>query len=157
MLKVGERAPAFELTATNGERYQLGHALTLLLFFKVSCSTCHYAWPFYERLYEAYKDKGLRVWGISQNSAGKTREFQERYGATFPHLVDDQLRESQVYDPEFTPTGYLVNDRQEIIDLIMSWNMDELNRLSRHIATILHVPQRTIFEPGENVLLFKPG
>jgi peroxiredoxin len=57
-LAVGARAPDFELKTLDGKRGWLGEELSrgpvVLAFFKVSCPTCQYAFPFLERLHKAY-------------------------------------------------------------------------------------------------------
>jgi peroxiredoxin len=157
MLSIGDRAPDFELTAVNGERYSLDDKLTLAIFFKTSCPTCQYAWPFYERLYKELGGAGLLVWGISQHDREKTRQYANKYGTTFPHLIDEGWKVSRQYDPVFVPTGYLIDSNKRIVETFTSWNRDELNKLSRGIASRLQVQPRDIIEPGEEVVVFKPG
>ena len=49
-LTVGTKAPEFELKAMDGRRFilsdELAHGPVVLAFFKVSCPTCQYAFPF---------------------------------------------------------------------------------------------------------------
>jgi peroxiredoxin len=156
-LGVGSRAPEIELRAVNGERHSLDDQLTLAIFFKTSCPTCQYAWPFYERIYQAYRDAGLAVWGISQHDSQKTRQYAIDFSATFPHLVDEGWKVSRQYDPEFVPTGFLIDKEKRIVDTFVSWNSADLNRLSRVIAGLLQVPAQEIFESEEDVVVFKPG
>jgi len=65
-LGTGAKAPDFELKTLDGKRGSLGEELSrgpvVLAFFKASCPTCQYAFPFLERLHRAY--------------AGPTREGQ---------------------------------------------------------------------------------
>ena len=57
-LTVGTKAPEFTLKAIDGKEFslsgELGHGPIVLAFFKVSCPTCQYAFPFLERLHKAY-------------------------------------------------------------------------------------------------------
>jgi peroxiredoxin len=57
-LTTGAEAPEFELKTLDGKRVSLGEELSrgavVLAFFKVSCPTCQYAFPFLERLHRAY-------------------------------------------------------------------------------------------------------
>lgn len=157
MLNAGNRAPEFGLAALDGKRFVLDDKLTLAIFFKTSCPTCQYAWPFYERLYRAYNKNGLQVWGISQHDPERTLAFEEKYGATFPHLIDESWQVSRQYDPEFVPTAFLIGKGQEILETTVSWNRDELSRLGRAIAAQLQVPEQQLIKPGEDVVVFKPG
>ena len=92
-LATGEKAPEFELKALDGKKFSLNEQLAkgpaVLAFFKVSCPTCQYAMPFLERLYKAYKDKGVTMVGVSQNDAKETADFCKDFGLTFPMLLDD--------------------------------------------------------------------
>ena len=62
-LTAGTKAPDFELRAMDGKRFvlrdELAHGPLVLAFFKVSCPTCQYAFPFLERLEQAYGHKGV--------------------------------------------------------------------------------------------------
>lgn len=157
MLGRGDRAPDYTLTDTNGERFSLDGKLTLAIFFKTSCPTCQYAWPFYERLHMAYKEKGLEVRGVSQHDRERTVQFALAFGATFPHLIDDSLKVSKVYDPEFVPTAFLIGDGKVILETLVSWNRAELDRVSRIIAEKLHATPVDLITSGEQVIPFKPG
>ena len=56
-LKAGTSAPDFTLPTIDGKKFSLRDALArgpvLAAFFKVSCPTCQYAFPFLERIYKA--------------------------------------------------------------------------------------------------------
>ena len=64
-LTVGTKAPDFVLKAMDGKRFslqeELGSGPVVLAFFKVSCPTCQYAFPFLERLHKAYGQKGVKL------------------------------------------------------------------------------------------------
>ena len=53
-LATGTRAPEFELKTLDGKKFtlrdELAHGPVALAFFKVSCPTCQYTFPFLERL-----------------------------------------------------------------------------------------------------------
>ncbi len=157
MLAAGQLAPDFQLRTPTGEPVELDHGLKLAIFFKTNCPTCQYAWPFYERLYQAYAPAGLAVWGISQHNADKTSAFERKYRSTFPLLIDDGFVVSREFDPDFVPTGFLIDRNKNIIATTVSWNREELDRLSKQIASQLQVPRREIFRRGENVIPFRPG
>ena len=70
-LEPGTIAPDFTLPTMEGKQFSLQEALArgpvLLAFFKVSCPTCQYAFPFMQRLYQAQGNKAFTLVGISQN------------------------------------------------------------------------------------------
>jgi peroxiredoxin len=91
-LASGTRAPEFELKTLNGKRFALTEELrrtpVVLAFFKVSCPTCQYTFPFLERLYKAYGNRGITLVGVSQNDATETAAFAKDFGVTFPNVPD---------------------------------------------------------------------
>ncbi|HEY1205625.1 MAG: TlpA disulfide reductase family protein [Bryobacteraceae bacterium] len=93
MLRVGARAPEFQLPDLGGTKRTLGEILAqgpaLVAFFKVSCPVCQYTFPFLERLHRGATPGAVRIVGISQDKAGATEEFCHEYGVTFTTLLDD--------------------------------------------------------------------
>jgi peroxiredoxin len=75
-LTTGAEAPEFELKTLDGKRVSLGEELSrgavVLAFFKVSCPTCQYAFPFLERLHRAYgrndTTRGREPQGLKPNA-----------------------------------------------------------------------------------------
>ena len=90
VLKAGVRAPGFELAEMAGGRRSLEKLLergpVLLAFYKVSCPVCQLTFPFLERL---AKNDAVQVIGISQDDAKSTQAFNDRFGITFPTLLDE--------------------------------------------------------------------
>jgi peroxiredoxin len=160
MLQVGEHTPAFTLRDVDGKSHALAarsSPLTLAVFFKTTCPTCHYAWQYYQRMHETYKNSGLSVLGISQHDAERTREYRNQYDATFPHLLDEGFTVSRAYDPAFVPTGFLIDTQGKIIETIESWNSQRVNDVSKHIAQELGVPAQHIVTPQDNAVENKMG
>ena len=85
---VGRVAPPFELTSMEGETYSLESLLAkgpvLGAFFKVSCPTCQYTFPFLERLYTQLGANGALVVGISQDSPRDSQKFAKQFGVPSP-------------------------------------------------------------------------
>lgn len=161
-LRVGARAPNFELPSLDSGSIRLDNVLqscplTLVTFFKTSCPTCHYAWPFYERLYRAYGKYGLAMIAISQHSAEKTGAYRNQYGATFPHLIDDDLTVSRLYDPEFVPTGFLIDRSGRVLDSFSSWDRDRFVQVGNEIARRLNAEPVVLVREEDNALPFKGG
>jgi peroxiredoxin len=85
----GDKAPSFRLTGLDGPVQSLEDILTrgpaLLAFYKISCPVCQLTAPYLERL---AANHAIQVIGISQDEASGTRGFTERFGITFPTLLD---------------------------------------------------------------------
>ncbi len=155
MLTAG-KAPGITLADLDGKTHTLD-GLTLAIIFKTTCGTCKYAWPFYERLYQTYRQAGLNVLGISQHDSERTRAFGAEFGSTFPLLLDEGFTVSRQYDPEFVPTGFLIDNNKKIVLAFGGWNREIYTELGKEIAERLGVPPRQLITPDEEVITFKPG
>src|SRR5260370_18663106 len=85
----GSGAPSFRLQRLGGERESLEQILAngpaLLAFYKVSCPVCQLTFPFLERIAAS---SSIQIIGISQDDDVTTHGFNERFGVTFPTLLD---------------------------------------------------------------------
>lgn len=156
-LAAGTIAPTFTLNGVDGKPYSLNNtALALAVFFKTTCPVCMLAWPYLERMYQAYKDAGLDVWGISQHGRDVSKNFASKYGSTFPILLDEDWRVSKQYDPAVVPTLFLI-DGGKIIERVDAFNKAELNRLSNVIATRVGTRAVLIAPDDDGNPPFRPG
>ena len=112
MVETGDQAPTFELKALDGTAQSLDEILTrgpaLLVFYKISCPVCQLSAPYLQRL--ATTDT-LQVIGISQDDASGTRGFMERFGITFPTLLDpgsEGYQASNAYGIASVPSLFLL-------------------------------------------------
>lgn len=162
-LLVGSTAPDFELGGLHNEKFSLREALAggpvILAFFKVSCPTCQYAFPFYERLFQAYKGRRVTLVGISQNNAEDTAAFAKEFGITFPLLLDDPIHYpvSNAYGLTNVPTLYWIAQDREIEISSVGWakpDFEEVNRRMAEAVAVLRVP---IFRAGEDVHDYRAG
>lgn len=162
-IQAGAPAPDFRLEEMNGkESNALSQALkrgpVLLAFFKVSCPVCQFAFPFLERIYQAYKEKGVEIWGISQDDARDSREYAKEYGCTFPILLDTPRYEvSNRYGLTNVPTLFLIEPNQEISLTSVGFSKAEIEEISHRLGKYYGAPAFTPFRAGENVPDSKPG
>src|SRR5579864_2749541 len=161
-LGLGAKAPDFSLKTLDGKRLSLADELArgpvVLAFFKVSCPTCQYAFPFYERLHKAYGHRGVRLVGISQNDASETAAFNKDFGITFPVLLDRRSYPvSNAYGLTNVPTIFWVAQDGEIEVSSVGWVKADFLELNRKMAELGQVPPSTVFQPGEEVRDFRAG
>ena len=94
MLGEGAAAPEFRLQDLDGvERTRSGISAghpVLLAFFKVSCPTCQFTFPFLERLCRRRADRDIGFYAVSQDDAESTQEFEREFGITMPTLFDEE-------------------------------------------------------------------
>ncbi len=162
-LATGTRAPEFELKTLDGKRFSLGDELArgpvVLTFFKVSCPTCQYALPFFERLHKAYAGKGVTLVGVSQNSAKDTAAFNKEFGVTFPVLLDDthSYPVSNAYGLTNVPTIFWIAQDGEIDVSSVGWMKADFEEINRKMAEAGKSAPAGVFKPGEDVRDFRAG
>jgi peroxiredoxin len=162
-LATGTRAPDFALTALDGKQFSLAGALSgghvVLAFFKVSCPTCQYAFPFFERLYQAYRRNGVTLVGISQNEAKETSAFAKQFGVTFPILLDDthSYPVSNAYGLTNVPTLFWIAPDGEIELTSVGWVKADFEQVNRKMADAGKTPPAAMFQPGEDVREIRAG
>jgi peroxiredoxin len=162
-LAAGTRAPDFELNTTDGAQLSLSQELVqrpvVLAFFKVSCPTCQYAFPFLERLHTAYGGQKVGLYGISQNSVKETLAFTKEFGVTFPVLLDelDSYPVSNAFGLTNVPTVFWVAQDGEIEVSSVGWVRADFEEINRRIAGTEKLPPSGIFKPGEMVRDFRAG
>jgi peroxiredoxin len=162
-LATGAEAPDFELKTLDGKPFSLADGLArgpvVLVFFKVSCPTCQYALPFYERLYKAYGHRGVTLVGVSQNDAKETAAFNREFGVTFPVLLDDSRSylASNAYGLTNVPTIFWIAQDGEIEVSSVGWLKADFEEINRRMAEAGKTAPAAVFKPGEDVRDFRAG
>jgi len=162
-LASGSKAPDIELKTLEGKPFSLSDELSrgpvVLAFFKVSCPTCQYALPFFERLYKAYGHKAVKLVGVSQNDARDTAEFNKQFGITLPVLLDDSkgYPASNAYGLTNVPSIFWVAEDGEIEVSSVGWVKADFNQINRKMAEADKIDPAAVFQPGEDVRDFRAG
>ena len=162
-LTTGTKAPDFELRTLDGKPFSLSDALArgpvVLAFFKVSCPTCQYAFPFLERLYKAYGHKGVTLVGVSQNGAKDTAAFNKQCGITFPTLLDDtnSYHVSNAYGLTNVPSIFWIAQDGEIEVSSVGWIKADFEEINQRMGEAGKIAPAVVFKPGESVRDFQAG
>jgi len=162
-LAAGTRAPDFALKTLDGKRFSLSEELSrgavALAFFKVSCPICQYAFPYLERLHQAYRQKGYTLVGVSQNDAKETAAFNKEFGVHFPVLLDDTRKYpvSNAYGLTHVPTVFWIGPDGEIEVSSVGWVKADFEALNRKMAEAGKISVTPLFKPGEDVSDFRAG
>ncbi|MBZ5724500.1 MAG: TlpA family protein disulfide reductase [Acidobacteriia bacterium] len=154
LLATGARAPDFRLPLLGGAETTLAeivaHPPAVLAFFKVTCPVCQLTFPFLERLHAGGT---LAIYGISQNDAGDTREFNRRFGVTFPTLLDNEengFRASNAFGISSVPTLFLVERAGSVARVVEGWSKRDIEWLAGKAGV-------AAFRPDDNVPEWKAG
>ncbi|HJT68997.1 MAG TPA: TlpA disulfide reductase family protein [Terriglobales bacterium] len=162
-LNKGVGAPQFELPTSDGSKFSLSEALTrgpvLAVFFKISCPVCQYALPFYDRIYKAYGNSKFSMVAISQNNKQETEMFMQKFGVTFPVLLDDTSTypASNAYGLTTVPSGFWIAEDGEIEVSTVGWVRSDFEAIVRKAASGADQSGKLIFQPGEQIADFRAG
>ncbi len=154
LLATGARAPDFRLPLLDGTETTLREIVArgpvALAFFKVTCPVCQLTFPFLDRL---HGPGTLAVYGISQNDAADTREFNRRFGVTFPTLLDAEesgFPASNAFGISSVPTVFLVERDGAVSRAVEGWSKRDMEWLAGKAGVRL-------FRPDDNVPEWKAG
>jgi len=154
LLTAGSQAPEFRLERLGGGYVSLpeirSNGPVLVAFFKVTCPTCQFAFPFLERIHQPGT---LPIYGISQNDADDTHEFNQEFGVTFPTLLDNEHNDfaaSNAFGISNVPTIFLLERDGTISRAIEGWNRKEIEWLGNQAGI-------QVIRPDDRVPDWKPG
>lgn len=121
-IKIGERFADFEQLNTKGKHVKLSEIkgkYILLEFWASWCGPCREENPKLVETYNAFKDKGFAILGVSADDNKKYwLEAVEKDGLTWENVSDlngDKNRASLIYGINAYPTNFLIDDKGIII------------------------------------------
>jgi peroxiredoxin len=92
MIAAGEQAPAFTLRDQDGEDVSLSDfkgRKVLLVFYPMDFSpVCSDQLSIYQELMDDFESKGVKLYGVSVDSAFCHKAFQDKLNLTMPLLAD---------------------------------------------------------------------
>jgi peroxiredoxin len=162
-LSAGAAAPDFTLSTMDGRQISLHDVLkkgpAVLAFFKVGCPVCQYAFPFFERMYQANRGANVSFIGVSQDNAKNTQAFLKQHGVTFPIALDDpkNYAVSNAYGLTNVPTLFYISPSGQIEISSVSWSKVEVEAVNEKLADNRRQPPPTLWHKGEDVREFRSG
>ncbi len=113
-LQAGEPVPAYAAVDLAGDTLALADLrgeVVVLNLWATWCHPCREEMPALQRLHETYRDRGLRVLGVSidgRSSAELIPGFLEEVGVTFPILRDPEERVVRAFTTMGVPETFLI-------------------------------------------------
>ena len=163
-LPTGIKAQDIALSTTDGKPVVLSEILqrgpVVLAFFKISCPVCQYTFPYLERLWQIHKSGAASFIGVSQDNQADTLAFMQRYGVTFPVVIDSAPRyaASKEYQLTNVPSIFLVNRDGDIEVSSVGWLRKDMEDLNARLSMINPGQQQyPLFKPGEEIAQYKAG
>ena len=136
---VGEAAPDFEVTTTDGETVSMnglleGKDALVVVLFATWCGPCEKEFPFMSEVYQANKDRismiALDVDGLDNADAAK--KYADEHNLAFPVAYADNLPES-IYTSAY-PTTFIV-DRTGTIQFCRVGSIPEKETFEKIVGT----------------------
>lgn len=116
-----EEAPDFTLKSLDGGNLRLEEyrgQVVLINFWASWCGPCRQEMPLLDRLHHRYEDTGFAVLGINvEGDPDSAQEIVDKTKVTFPILIDDGQKVSELYSLEAMPSTVVV-DRDGVIRYI---------------------------------------
>ncbi len=101
MLKVGDTAPVFELSDSEGTVHRLADykgGITVIYFYpKDDSPGCTKEACNLRDNYEALLNEGISILGISYDDSASHKNFSEKYNLPFPLLSDNKRKVADLY------------------------------------------------------------
>jgi peroxiredoxin len=125
--KVGEQAPAFTLTDTDGKTVKLEDykgKIVVIDWFNPDCPVCaaHYKANTVQNLVTKFKDKSVVFLAINSGGAGmqgagveRNAEAKKGWNLTFPVLLDESGKVGKLYGAKTTPHCYVIDAKGTLV------------------------------------------
>ena len=157
-LPINTQAPDFSLPDADGSDFHLRQAMragsVLLTFFKTNCPTCQYALPFLDRLASKLAGTAATAVAVSQDTLLESQRFSDEFQYKTRQVFDveeSSFEVSNAYGLTNVPTVFLIEPDGCIAHTMVGWSKSDVEQIASKLS--LDPP----FEPGEEVLDFRPG
>lgn len=123
----GQPAPTFQTTDVEGNQQTIAKhtkdsKVVMLYFWADWCPTCKQEFPETQDYYEKLNKEGLEILAINVKQPKEASEkFKKQFGATFPMLIDEDGKISDLYKVEELPTNFFIDSEGKIIRKIVGW------------------------------------
>lgn len=141
IVKVGDMAPDFEMTLTDGSKVKLSElrgSVVMLQFTASWCGVCRKEMPHIEKdIWQAYKDKGLKLYGVDRDEPlEKALQLKESTNVTYDIGLDPGADIFGLFaDKKSGVTRNVLIDKEgKIIFLTRLFNKDEFAALVKRIG-----------------------
>jgi thiol-disulfide isomerase/thioredoxin len=111
--------PTLTGKTTDGKNFDLKEQrgkIIVVNFWASWCVDCRKELPVLDEIYEAYKERGVEIIGVStdhKRSYSKVLEITKKI--KYPNLLSGELTENSFPEIEFLPTAYLLDKNGKLI------------------------------------------
>lgn len=141
VVNVGDAAPSFTITASNGTPISpanFGGKLLVLNFWATWCGPCVEEVPSLDQLARRFKDRGLVVLGVSvDKDEAAYKQFLNRFHVGFLTARDPDQNINRDYGTVQYPETYIINSSGKVIDKIVGPANWTDGRMVDHVQSLL--------------------
>ncbi len=107
-----ETAPDFEVETFDGQTLRLSDLngkVVVLNFWASWCPPCRWEMPFFETMWQEYRDQGVVFVGIAMSDTlENVKAFAEEAGVTYPVALDTTTEIARAYEVLSLPTTFFI-------------------------------------------------
>lgn len=129
--QAGFIAPDFTLKTPTDEEYTLSELkgkAVLVNLWATWCPPCRAEMPVIEKMYQEYKDQGFVVLAVDmtyQDNPLNVVPFTQKYGLTFPILLEETGDVGAAYQLRSLPSSFFINRAGIIQEVVIGGPMSE--------------------------------
>jgi len=154
----GNRFPHITLRDEEGREAAAPANPALYGFFKTTCPTCEFAWPFLDRIRRRAQGGPLSVVAVSQDSPDDAARFAEELNVAITTLYDPEpWSASETLGLDSVPTFFLVDADGRVREAVVGFQRDKMEELAGVASETGGRPASALFAPGEKIPAIKPG
>ena len=137
-LREGQRGPAFRVAALTGGEATLDtwkDKLVILNFWATWCTPCTIEMPSLERLWRAYRERGLVVVAVSVDRDAPRaliEPYLKNLDLTFPILLDPQMETANAWRVPGVPATFVIRPGGDVVGMVIGfrdWDSQEMRAL----------------------------
>lgn len=138
-LKVGAKAPDFQVVDLEGETFRLSDYKgegVVLNFWGTWCAPCKREFPAMERQYKHFEQLGVNLIAINiEQTDLEVQAYVKNMGMTFPVAIDKTRSILNAYSVKPLPTTILIN-QEGIVERVITGEMTEA-QIVAHFESII--------------------
>jgi peroxiredoxin len=138
-----KQAPKVVLKSADGKKEvdlaKLVEKGPVLVRLTCACSGCDQELPYFQKLQDAYNDKGLQTVAVFQEKPEAASNYVVKKGLKFQWLADPKREVWKTFDAKTMPTNILIDKGGRVVKVVDGCTRDGKNAqtLSAEIAKLL--------------------